>query len=88
MREIRACIVCITHYSLEYIGDLEYPTILEIQDAYILIKGGKRRGRREPPRPEMTPEMQHAFDRAMAQENREAHRNKIPVSQIATRKRK
>jgi hypothetical protein len=46
LREVRACAVCITHYSLEYLGELPYPEIEAILDAYAVMKGGTGKGKR------------------------------------------
>jgi hypothetical protein len=86
LRETRACLICITHYTFEYIGELPYPEILEILDAYVVLKGGRQKGHLDrqaaaPPEPrfDSTQEKQ-AFDLAMAQENQVALRHMKHIS--------
>lgn len=69
--------VCVTHYSLEYIGRLPYPIILEILDARAVMNGGKTRAQRQEaglsPEERKQPEwMQRAMQQQMGNENRRA----------------
>ena len=82
---MRACLVCVTHYSLEYIGDLPYPEIEEILDAYAVMKGGKsakRRHSRPAPfagDPELPPQFQQAVDR---DKKRDKSGNRVHVTTL------
>lgn len=77
--------VCVTHYSLEYIGQLPYPEIEEILDAYAVMKTGKSAKRRAgQQRYQARPDAPVWEQRAMEQEERKEKRsgNRVHVSTL------
>jgi hypothetical protein len=90
LREVRACVACITHYSLEYIGGLPYPELDELIKAYVKLKGGgKISGRKRPMRPDMpelpdnvSPAESQAYSRELLKENEAAKRGAVHVSML------
>ncbi len=98
LRETRACLICITHWTFEYIDDLPFPAITEILDAHVMMKTGKKRRedlanefmrpreRREHPDHEIPPDLPPQFKQQVAiAEHREvaaAHQGAIPVASL------
>jgi hypothetical protein len=87
---VRACVVCITHYSFEQIGDLPYPELDEVIKAYVKLKGGgKTSGRKRSMRPDMpelpenaSPAESQAYSRELLKENETAKRGAVHVSML------
>jgi hypothetical protein len=75
-------VVCITHYSLEYIGNLPYPEIEAILDAYALIKGNGKSSKRahgqRASHEQIDPDMPLFAQQALSREkNKDEKRNRI-----------
>jgi hypothetical protein len=78
LRETRACLICITHWTFEYVDGLPFPDILQVIDMHVTMKTGKKRRRHtgeeperiEPPEPEFgSLQEKQAYSQTMAKEN-------------------
>jgi hypothetical protein len=61
LRDTRACLICITHWTFEYIDGVPFPDIREVIDMHVTMKGGKKKKRR-PGRPELVQPPEPEFD--------------------------
>jgi hypothetical protein len=81
LRETRACLICITHWTFEYIDGLPFPDVREVIDMHVTMKGGgKRRARPGQSQQFDSVAEEQAFNVAMAKENATARREMKHIS--------